>query len=73
MATTTTVPDFSFIDHGSLWLVQANNAVARAHLRANVSEEAQWWASGLAVEPRYVDGLIAGLTDAGFSVVEGVR
>ncbi len=62
------MPDFLFTNHGSLFLCAPQNEPARQHLAENVSEEAQWWAGALVVEPRYVKDLIAGLLDNGFEV-----
>jgi hypothetical protein len=61
--------DFTFINHGSLWLVIPAGTAQRAHLAAHVSDEAQWLGGALAVEPRYVDGLASALTDDGFHVI----
>lgn len=62
------MPDFTFTNHGSLWLVQPENEGARAHLAENVSAEAVWFAGSLAVEPRYVAGLVDGLRENGWVV-----
>ena len=60
--------DFVFHPHGSLWLVQPTSDQAREQLVANVSDEAQWWAGRLVVEPRYVASLAEQLTDEGWTV-----
>lgn len=60
--------DFTFSNHGSVWLCTANNELALKHLRENVSEDAIWWAGdSVGVEPRYVPGLVEALQGAGFS------
>jgi hypothetical protein len=61
-------PDFQFSDHGSLWLCTPKDDAALEHLRENVSGEAQWSGNALAVEPRYVGGLIDSLRDNGWTV-----
>jgi hypothetical protein len=61
-------PDYTFIDHGSVWLVQPETKRAQKHLREHVGPEAQWWASALVVEPRYAGQLSVDLQAAGFSV-----
>jgi hypothetical protein len=61
--------DFTFVNHGSLWLCRPNNDEAREHLREHVDAEAQWFAGAVAVEPRYVTDLAMNLQDAGFGVV----
>lgn len=60
--------DFTFENHGSIWLCRPQNDAAREHLEENVSEEAQWFGGALVVEPRYVEGLVGGLRDNGWSV-----
>lgn len=60
--------DFIFTDHGSLWMARPMNDDARQHLEENVSDEAQWMGGALAVEPRYVAGLVDGLQNSGYEV-----
>lgn len=60
--------DFSFSNHGSVWLCTCHNEQARAHLAANVQEGAIWWRrDALGVEARYVPDLVEALQDAGFT------
>jgi hypothetical protein len=47
--------DYSFENHGSLWLCRPLTDAAREHLEENVSDEAQWFGGALVVEPRYVE------------------
>lgn len=61
-------PDFEVTWHGSLVLVTPATPEADAHLRAHVDAEAQWFGGALAVEPRFLDDLVAGLQDAGYTV-----
>jgi len=62
------VPDFTFTDHHSLWMVTPNTRRASTHLAASVGDEAQWLGGSLAVEGRYVADLAAGLQADGFTV-----
>lgn len=64
----TSLPDFVISGSGSVLLVTPTTKEADAHLRENVQEDAQWWAGGVAVGPRYLAGLIEGLESAGFSI-----
>lgn len=64
-------PDFVVSGGGTVYLVRPTNDEARAHLEENVSEDAQWFGGALAVEHRYIAGLLEGLTSAGFSVGAG--
>jgi hypothetical protein len=60
--------DFTVENHGTLFIIQPMNTAAMEHLRANVDEEAQWWAGGLVVEHRYIENLVAALRAAGWEV-----
>ena len=62
-----TAADYTFANHLSLWMVTANTRAAHKHLAASVSDEAQWLGHSLAVEPRYVRDLAAGLQADGFT------
>jgi hypothetical protein len=61
-------PDFSFSNHGSIWICTAHNDAAWKHLHANLGDEAQRWGRGVAVEPRYVEGLAEALRNNGWEV-----
>jgi hypothetical protein len=63
--------DFTFINHGSIWLVRPATPELREHLEANVSDQAQWFGGALVVEPRYVDTLADALQGEGYVVGEG--
>lgn len=60
--------DFTFQNHGSVFLCVPTHAEAREHLEENVGEEALWYGGGLAVEPRYAQGLADSLTADGWEV-----
>jgi len=60
--------DFSFENHGTIWLCRPNNEDAREHLSTHVQEDAQWFGNAVAVEHRYVSDLAQHLQDDGFSV-----
>lgn len=64
------LPDF-YVEGNSgdtVFLVRPTTKEAQEHLRDNVDDEAQWFGNGLAVEHRYIGGLIEALWSAGFSV-----
>lgn len=56
---------FSIENHGSVMLVRPQSDDVTAWLRENT--DGQWLGGALAVEPRYVEPLVDGLLDAGFS------
>jgi hypothetical protein len=63
--------DYTVSWHGSLVLVAPATEDAAQHLRDHVSPEAQWFGGALAVEPRFLDDLVEGLREDGFTVVGG--
>jgi hypothetical protein len=60
--------DASVENHGSITLVRPLTGAAKTWLEENVQEDAQYLGSALAVEPRYVDDLVAGMTGDGLTV-----
>lgn len=60
--------DYTFENHGSIWLCRPRTTRALKHLRREVSSEATWFGPALVVEPRYLDGLVDGLRDNGWRV-----
>jgi hypothetical protein len=62
------MPDFKFINAGSLYLLAPQTQAARRHLQRHTGPENQWWGGNLVVEPRYVRGLVEQLRDEGWSI-----
>lgn len=60
--------DYTFENHGSIWLVHPESTDASSHLEASVSTEAQWFGGSLAVEPRHVESLAGSLENDGYTV-----
>lgn len=60
--------DYTATNHGSLYLVEPHNDTAYAWLMDHVSTETQWMGRAVAVEPRYVQGLVEQLREDGFTV-----
>jgi hypothetical protein len=61
-------PDFEFVCYLSLWVCYPRTEAAEEHLLANVSDEAQFWAGGVVVEPRYVPDMAAAIRAEGYVV-----
>ena len=59
--------DFTVENHGSLLLIWPNTVEASKWLADHVEEEAQWFGPALSVEPRYLQSLVEGLREDGFS------
>jgi hypothetical protein len=53
---------------GSVHLITPKNSDARQWLDDKVGDETTWWGASLAVEHRYIESLVIGILDAGFSV-----
>lgn len=57
----------SVIHHGSIVTIKPRTAEAREALKAMVQEDATWWGGHLAVEPRYLADLLAGMEETPLS------
>jgi hypothetical protein len=66
--------DFTFTNHGTLWLVTPNTDAAFVHLEAStVGSDAQWLGRAVAVEPRFVAFLATLLQQDGFTTGQDGR
>jgi hypothetical protein len=61
-------PDFIVIKLGRIWLIEAENDLAREHLEHRLGHGALWCGGALTVEPRHVASIRAALHTAGFEV-----
>lgn len=52
-------------NHGSIILMRPLDAAARAWLQQTAPEDAQFMGDALAIEPRYVEGVLAAFREAG--------
>jgi len=60
--------DFKVENHGSLFLVTPLHLKACQHLTENIGEDSQWFGNALVVEHRYIENLVYGLQEHGFTV-----
>jgi hypothetical protein len=60
--------DYAVSGDGSLFILTPLTEDARTNLEAGVSDEAQWFAGGVAVEHRYIGPLVEQLRNEGWSV-----
>ena len=65
------MPDAYVENHGSIMLVRPTTSAATEWIEEHVSEEAMFFGSALVVEPRYVENLVGGMTEAGLEVAHG--
>lgn len=61
-------PDIKVTNHGSLFMVAALTEVAHDWLRVMLQPDAQWLGNSVAVEPRYIEGLVEGMRGDGLVV-----
>ena len=65
-------PDVRVAFHGSICLVSPESEAAEAWINEHVdTEEAQFWAGALVVEPRYLEPLVEGMVGDGLTVLAG--
>lgn len=57
--------DFTIENHGSLFCIRPRNPEAVKWLRDTCPEDAQFLGNGMAVEPRYLDGVLNAIDEAG--------
>jgi len=61
--------DFRVRNHGSICILTGMTAEARAWLEERVGDdETQAWGAGIVVESRYIDAIVDGIQNDGFSV-----
>lgn len=60
--------DISVENHGSICLVRTHTRAGRSWIKDNVQDDAQYLGDALAVEPRYLDNLVAGMRADGLVV-----
>jgi hypothetical protein len=59
--------DFSFTDHGSVTILTPLTQDAREWVEQNIPEDAQRWAGGVVIEPRYAPNILEGLAGDGLT------
>lgn len=59
--------DYVLENHGSLWLMRPTTEEFAKWLKETAPEDAQFLGSAMAIEPRYVEGVVEAATAAGFS------
>jgi hypothetical protein len=62
--------DFIVRDEGTIWLFTPLTPTALQFLSEFIQEDAQYFGDSLAVEHRYVEGLLHGLAEHGLKVVQ---
>jgi hypothetical protein len=60
----------AFIEnHGTIYLVRPATKAATKWIAENVQDDAQFIGNNLAVEPRYLGGLVEGMSEDGLKLV----
>lgn len=60
--------DFQFVSHGSVCILTPYTSKANVWASEHLPEDAQRWASGYVIEPRYAYPIIDGIQNAGLTV-----
>jgi hypothetical protein len=55
-------------NEGTLVLLRPTTDAAATWLRESTPEDATWWGGALVVEPRYVESILFGAADEGFTI-----
>lgn len=63
--------DFKFANHGSVTVLTPISEAAKAWIDENIDPDAQKWAGGVVIEPRYADAVLNGISGDGFSIAAG--
>jgi len=60
--------DFTVENYGSVFLVRCVTEPAKLALLQSVEPDAQWFGDALAIEARFIGGLVSSLREDGWSV-----
>jgi hypothetical protein len=60
--------DFQVINQGSIFLLSPCSAAAHDWVAEHISDDHQEWGGSIAVEPRYIGDIVAGIKADGLSV-----
>jgi hypothetical protein len=63
--------DFEVSNHGTIYILTPLTAAARDWVAEFLPEDAQRWAGGVAIEHRYISGVVIGAQRDGLSMVRG--
>jgi len=63
--------DFSVANHGSIALLTPQTPEARSWVDEHLPEDVMTFGGGIVVEPRYLDGILEGITIDGLSLGGG--
>jgi hypothetical protein len=63
------MPDFDFIQHGSICLLTPLSEAAQEWAKEHLPEDVMLWGKhSLVIEPRYAEPILTGISDAGLTV-----
>lgn len=60
--------DIQIVSHGSICVAHGLTPVGRGWIKETAPDDAQFWAGGMVVEPRYVDGVVSAAENDGLDV-----
>lgn len=61
-------PDFIFANHGSITILTPRTDAAHDWCDAHIPDDAQRYAGGIAIEPRYAENILNDIMDEGYLV-----
>ena len=61
--------DFLIRDEGSIYLLYSLSPDADSWINQNITEEAQWFGSGLVIGHRYIESILDGIAAGGLEVL----
>lgn len=57
-------PPVRIANHGTIVLLHPRDEQVREWLEEHTADDALWWGDALCVEPRYVEPIVVGVTEA---------
>jgi hypothetical protein len=60
--------DFLFVDHGSICCLTPLSPEAEGWVDDHIPDDAQYFGRAVVIEPRYVEPILEGITEAGLEV-----
>jgi hypothetical protein len=60
--------DYEISGGGTVYVLTPLNVTAKENLESGLSDEAQWFGGGVAVEHSYIAGLVEQLREEGWSI-----
>ena len=63
-----TQTDFTLVDHGSIVILTPESDDAKTWVDDYIDKNAQWFADGVVIEPRYAHDIVEGIFETGMTI-----